>query len=412
MNRQLANDTLMAILFNYAFVDGFYETCVKAGIAKRPWPPFTGTNLLRRFEAVAKEKTVKAAIYEISEGLEFDHRRHSLPKDIGSLRKIFDSACDYLFSLDLSVKLKQSPESFRTLLQEYNHASHSNQSEVQSIESMIVSFVKENERRIASNEFEVEVPGWPVLSSHIGGFNPGRLTIISAGTGVGKTNLCMNLATSLWKNKIPSLYINMEMDLHDVATRFLTAQLEVERRDLKNQSYIEKISPLQEILGDNSNVLFFTSGRALTLTDIDVMANEHKEKYGIKFLFVDYDQKINQEVSGDEWKLIQKSCESLEETAKRLHIHVVLLAQADEDGSGVPRASKRMLQSASTALFFFKECDNYFLRAIKNRHGKNGFELELKYDPVKSIIREGDLANIQQILNNKKAILHDPANFR
>jgi hypothetical protein len=415
MNHQLANQTLMAILFNFAYSDGFYETCRKAGIAGRPWPEFEGSKLLERFESTARTKTIKAAMYEVSDALNFENKKATLPKDLDSLKAVFDSACDYLFARELVGKLRTNPQDFRQLIQEYAPNSKTTGSDVKSIEQMIAEFVKENERRIEANEFEVIIPGWPTLSTYIGGFNPGRLTIITAGTGVGKTNLCMNLSTCLWKSSIPSLYINMEMDLHDVSTRFLTAQLNIERRELKSENYIQKINPLGETLSEKKNTLFFTSGRSLSLTDIEVMATEHKQKHGIKFLFVDYDQKINSDSSDDEWKHIQKSCEALEETAKRLKIHVVLLAQADGDGDGVPRASKRMLQSASTALFFKRDNDRHFLKAIKNRHGENGFELELQYDPVRSSIKEGQLATIQQILSQQaqqKAKSHDPKNFR
>jgi hypothetical protein len=411
VNQQLANDTLMGILFNFAFVDGYYETCLKAGISGRRWPAFSGTKLLDIFESVAKEKTIKAAMYEVSEGIEFEFKKDTLPQDIESLKNVFDSACDYLFAKELSIKLKHSPGSFRSLIQEYA-ATNQNGNEIESIEEMISSFVVENEKRIKNNEFEVLIPGWPVLSSSIGGFNPGRLTIISAGTGVGKTNLCMNLARSLWLSKIPSLYINMEMDLHDVTVRFLTSSLKINKHELKSPDYISKVSSLTDKLAENKKTMFFSSGRALGLTDISVLANEHKEKHGIKFLFVDYDQKITPDTSDDEWKFIQKSCEALEEIAKRLKIHVILLAQADERGDGIPRASKRMLQSASTALFFTKDNDQFFLKALKNRHGQNNFMIELDYDPAKSIIQEGRLADVQKILEDQKAKKLDPKNFR
>lgn len=412
MNHQLANQTLMAILFNFAFVDGFYETCVKAGIVGRPWPEFEGSKLFAKFESIAKTKTIKAAMYEISDQLIYDYKKHSLPKDVDSLRGVFDSASDLLFSRELIQKLKSSPQDFRALMAEYSRATQTTGSEVMSIEQMISEFTKENERRINANEFEVEIPDWPVLSTYIGGFNPGRLTIITAGTGVGKTNLCMNFSASLWKHNIPSLYINMEMDLHDVATRFLTSQLQIERRELKSQHYFEKIQPIAEKFEGRKDILFYTSGRSLSLTDIEVMATGHKQKHEIKFLFVDYDQKINSDSGDDEWRHIQKSCEALEETAKRLKLHVILLAQADESGDGIPRASKRMLQSASTALFFKKDGTRYYLKAIKNRHGQNGFELELEYDPAKSVIKEGRLATIDQILAQQKEQKNDSKNFR
>jgi KaiC/GvpD/RAD55 family RecA-like ATPase len=411
MNQQLANETLTAILFNFAFVDGFYEACLKSGIAGRRWPDFQHKKTFEKFEFLAKEKTVKAAMYEISESIEFEFQKSNLPSDIDSLKKVFDSACDFLFAKELMAKLKSNPLEFRSLLQEF---STSNQSinEVQSIEKMIQNFVIENEKRIAADEFEIAIPGWPVLSHSIGGFNPGRLTIISAGTGVGKTNLSMNFARCLWEKKIASLYVNMEMDLHDVATRFLTSSMNVSKYDFNNPAYFQKIQPITKQLDENQNKMFFTSGRTLSLTDIAVLENEHKEKFGIKFLFVDYDQKINSESSDDEWRFVQKACESLEEIAKRLKIHVILLAQADENGEGIPRASKRMLQSASTALFFKKEIDgNFYIKAIKNRHGQNGFIIEVDYDQTKSKITELGLADAFKLEQPKKQKLYDPIGF-
>lgn len=411
MNQQLANETLTAILFNFAFVDGFYQASLKAGIAGNRWPEFEHTKTFNRFQQLAKEKTITAAMYEVSESIDFEFQKSNLPEDLDSLKKVFDSACDFLFAKELSHKLKTNPLEFRSLLQEY---SRSNQvvNEVLPIEKMVSDFVKENENRIVNDEFEVVIPGWPVLSNCIGGFNPGRLTIISAGTGVGKTNLSMNFARCLWSKQIASLYVNMEMDLHDVATRFLTASLELQRHEFKSENYIQKIQPIAESLSENQNKMFFTNGRTLSMTDIAVLANEHKEKHNIKFLFVDYDQKINSDSGDDEWRFVQKACEALEEIAKRLKIHVILLAQADENGEGIPRASKRMLQSASTALFFTKENSQFFLKGLKNRHGQNGFMIEVDYDHAKSKIKESRLADVQQIMQQSKEKRFDPSNFR
>jgi KaiC/GvpD/RAD55 family RecA-like ATPase len=398
---KLADENLSAILFNCVFVDGYFELCKKLGIVGMRWPECSAKVKYDEFLSLVKEKTVVAARYAFAESIDYVDGASGLPKDSAGLTSIFDSSSTVLFAREMGLRIKADPTQFHHLLKEYVAlAAASDFAEVKSIEAMTSDFILETERRIAENTFEVKIPKWEVLSSLIGGFNPGRVTILTAGTGVGKTNLAMALARGLWRSERPSLYINMEMDQYDLTARFIMAEAGVQRYELGNQNYVQKIETTVRDVMRLSGNLHFTSGKSLDLSRIEILANECKDKSKIEFLFVDYDQKIIHESRDDEWKFIQKACEALEELAKRLQLHVVILSQADEE-SGKPKASKRMMQAASTVLFFHQTEENGFiLKALKNRHGRHGFELKINYEPEKSSLSEGEL--VDQILPKPK----------
>lgn len=229
------------------------------------------------------------------------------------------------------------------------------------------------------------VSGYPLLSRLIGGFNESRITMCVAGTGVGKTTFMLNLALEAIKD-FPVLFINMEMSLKDILQRIAAIKGEVSQNQLDHltQQGLEARIKANNFL-INNNAFFMTDGSALSPQQI---ANEIflRRKDGVKFVIIDYDQKIKADDSFDqEWKVILKTIETLEEVAKECKVHIIVLAQGDENNE--PRASKRSKQPCSAVLGFFQEGSKYYIESIKNRFGPK-FKLEMACDFSKYSIKE------------------------
>lgn len=256
--------------------------------------------------------------------------------------------------------------------------------------------IKRIEDQISRGTFEVMIPGWEKLSKTIGGFNAGSVFVITAKTGVGKTNLALNIATSALKS-MNVIYFNMEMLLDDVVKRIFMSCGHATRKDIASGDFYKYKSQMfhewySKTLG-NENKLLISDGKALTIDEIVSTIVRENEKNKIGLVVVDYDQKIKTAGIVDQWKELHTAIEQIEEVAKFCELPVLLLAQGDDDG--MIKASKRITQSATAQLDFYydenkQEEPKFILEAKKNRHGINGKKISIHYQQDMSLCLEGD----------------------
>lgn len=230
----------------------------------------------------------------------------------------------------------------------------------------------------------VSIPGWSCLSEAIGGFNPGRLTMITAGTGKGKTTLAINLALSALE-VFPVVYINMELEFNDMVFKIMMAKGRFTAKELRDLSFQEyQFNEALEKLNKGHD-FFITDGTKWKPLQLSAEIRS-KAKLGVKLFIVDYDQKIEFDSKEDEWRLIQRTIEFLEELAKQHSIHIIILSQGNDDGD--PKASKRSIQSVSTLLHLRYDEKKFLLEARKNRWGEHGARVFLDHNLAQSHFKE------------------------
>lgn len=238
----------------------------------------------------------------------------------------------------------------------------------------------------AEGRGKVTIAGWPLLSWRIGGFNPGRLTLLVAETGFGKTNAAQALARAASQTG-SVLFVNMEMMADDLGDKFLLGATGMSFDDYKTGKLnFEAIQQAEKEF--STKRLLYTGGRPLSVRDIYSLVRREKAGEGLFMVFVDYDQKISIQTSRDvqEWKALQMVVSQLEDLAKEAQIHVMLLAQANAEGD--PSGSKRSKYGASTVLRFYKDKGQFLLRAVKNRFGQKDAAVVVKYDPSRATLAE------------------------
>lgn len=241
-------------------------------------------------------------------------------------------------------------------------------------------------------------PTFETLSKLIGGFQAGRVMLLSAKTGLGKTTLCLNLAISL-AERMRVVFINMEMPTGDIGSRIVTIKSGVDSQDYHsarvNQAIVDRAIDSVDRLD-----LEITDGSSLTLDQIaSLMISKKTDKPML--VVIDYDQKIATNNRQDEWRALNDAIQKIEETAKQVKCYVVVSSQADDNGD--PRASKRMKQSASTVIYFNQlEDGRYVLEIRKNRFGPNNKAIELEYHPASGQIKEIGYVNTRPVAVKKR----------
>ena len=232
---------------------------------------------------------------------------------------------------------------------------------------------------------------YPKLSNMIGGFNSGRLTILTGRTGFGKTNLGLSLALSAQKD-YGVAYINMEMGYEDIFKRLAVNILDCKYDDLSNLLVYTPSTMDMRIDEELTEEFFMTDGKSLSIKEIfgAIKAKNREFSRPIKILIIDYDQRLSRVEVGSEdmeWRYLLQDAMKLEDFAKEQDLHVILMCQLNRQG--FIAASQRMLNIAHTWLDFYKDDDvGVVIHAKKNRHGPTGRAIRCRYESAKVVERD------------------------
>jgi KaiC/GvpD/RAD55 family RecA-like ATPase len=390
---------LMAITQNFILDESWYMRALGANIDPKDWPAFRCKKIAQKYSDLRMQENHDHAALVCAESLDdLNHALH-LSNDIGQARELYKELMLEHRGIQLSQKIGADPKNAAKYFGEYSSFAFEDSFVHfgQTIEDTYAESVKQAE----SGESEILIRGFPKLSSMIGGFNPGRVGMLIAGTGFGKTNFAANLALAAAQTK-KVIYLNMEMIEFDFSQRLLMSAGGIEYADLKFRPRENQIKVAEAMSKYLTKDLYFSRGKSMSIFEIVAKASEHKRNKGLDLLIVDYDQKIALETSREtpEWKALQIAMEQLEDIAKRLKIFVLLLAQ--ESSEGDVSGSKRSKFPASTVLRFFKDdSDRYVIQAIKNRFGKQGIAVEVDYEHSKNQIREREIVNVEHMRKQK-----------
>lgn len=386
MNEVKCKKFLMNI-FMQAYVDeSFFDLIKKIGLDFSKWPKNPCFDVPKKFWSTANVKSYNAALIEFS--IEVPDTAFQERISETEIKIYYEKYLNFLLAKDLVKEISHDPEQAHKLCKDFLE-NKTTTTKYFNLESEIKNFVFDYEEKSQLGQIEVVLSMFPLLSKTISGFNPGRVSILTAYSGFGKTNFGINFLVAAMQDGKNCLYINMEMDPSDMVKRTLQATCKISSSEFKNGNYISAITNgAQSLINAKNN--YFTDGSALSLVQINQIILEIKRKQNLHFLIVDYDQKLVMNDYGieQEWMAVKKAVETLEEIAKREVVHVLLFAQTNEESQGMPIASRRAIQPASSVIQFTKENDIPVLKFLKNRFGPVSEKIKLIYDPSKSVIIE------------------------
>jgi len=362
----------------------FYFLTKSIGMDTDDWPLLKSRSIMSSFESLVVEHSYEFACHQTHQSVQGRYGAE-IPFNKKALSTVYYNALDE-FRLD---KLIEGMGRNRAMAKEQmmNYFSSCRRRKaVYSMQEEVKSIIETNEQRIKDGKQVIKIKGWEYLSDAIGGFNPGRVGLLTASTGFGKTALAINLALCA-ASSLKVLCVNMEMIKQDFGERFVISGSGISYKDWRSGKY--DIKRLCRFATDESlKNIWFTDGQSHSIEDIYGLAVEYKSK-GLDILIIDYDQKIDLKISREtpEWKALQIAVQELEAIAKEQEIFILLMSQANDAGD--PGASKRAKFSASSVLHFYKNADErVFIKAIKNRFGKQGVCIECNYFPEKSLVEE------------------------
>lgn len=357
------------------------ESLAHIGIAPEDWPECDAKALWLSFKENKNKVAAKIALLNDARWLRLKAIECELPSQPQELFQVYKELVEEQKTIALATELLASPRQRDEILARHRSGTIVDNEAIDTAEAMAIYVSELKEKQMKGNAIKA-LPNWPELTRSIGGFNEGRVGIIVADSGYGKTALASQLSLDA-SASMPVLYMNMEMTPFDFTHRLLASKLDVPLRDL----YGYKVDSILET-ALRGHALLQTRGQMLSLMDISRLIAHHKDRDNIEFVVVDYDQKIALEGKDEEWRELQRAVIWLEELAKKHSVYIILLAQSNfnEGISG----SKRMTFSASTVLHFGEDKDgNAIIKALKNRWGPRRAAIQVNYEPEKSRLTEG-----------------------
>jgi hypothetical protein len=403
-------ELLTTITLRYCTYESAFNELRTVELMKEYWPDCKAKEIIMSFDEMYSRKSFDYALYMNKE--KFNNYvdlesmvDDSITEDAKEVSLLIERNAKHYFVKKIATELSNNPsesEKYINKLLKMN----AGQEEDYTVLGYIEQTINKNEEEVKSGKNKIIIPDFPIWSEQIGGFNPARVSGISAKSGFGKTKLAVNLADSARK-VMPVYYFNMEMSPEDFEAQFIQKNAGITYNHFKTAKFGEngfnRIIEYKQSLSQTHDITF-TGGKSLNLDKI--CAKLTAKMNGSGLAIVDYDQKLIFNASqGEEWQAMVKAMERLEEMAKQLSIHVVVLFQADEDGFA--KSSKRAIQPLSSFVNFTKSEDNksFIIKNIKNRFGPTGFEIEVNYWPETTRIEEKKLVDLQL-----KELLSQPKN--
>lgn len=184
--------------------------------------------------------------------------------------------------------------------------------------------------------------GFPGLDRMTLGFRPGQMVVIGARPGVGKTSLCLNLATNVARHGTTVVMFSLEMSREEIAQRLLSTRSGIALTDIRSgriaqgqwETVVDSITDLSEL----PMVVDDTSGTSV----VEIRAKARRLLHGCRdaVVIVDYLQLMSGSGRGDSRATqVGEMSRGMKVMAKDLGVPVICLSQLNREVEG--RQSKR-----------------------------------------------------------------------
>jgi replicative DNA helicase len=193
---------------------------------------------------------------------------------------------------------------------------------------------------------EVMFTSYKQINYASGGLEKGNLVILSAGSGVGKSALAINLVRDVaYVSKKSVLYLNSEMTNKQQAQRYNSLLAKVSHRALRNGEITDKqFNKIQQVADDFSKRQIHT----ITIPDMQLShvvaeIKRMKTRSNVEFVVVDYIGRmdISKSFGKDlqEWQVMEQIARDLKNLALELDIVILMVAQLSSNGETLAKSS-------------------------------------------------------------------------
>lgn len=245
-----------------------------------------------------------------------------------------------------------------------------------------------NRMRNQKKSHEVMPTGFNKLDSENldGGFYAGELVVVGAHTGVGKSQLAIQILLNIAEQGFKTAYFSLEISNEMILARMVGMKTNIKPSmvrfgNLEKQEFESKQNAEMELVGLGDRMSFYDQTYLLD----EIMGEIKKHKY--EFVVVDFVQNIMDKVN-DEYSRLSKIAVTLQKLAKETNCTILILSQLSNTAARDGSRSKTLEYKGSGAIamvadlgFFLEkdDDDNTILTLKKNRRGFYGRPLNVGF---------------------------------
>lgn len=215
-----------------------------------------------------------------------------------------------------------------------------------SLKSIVLDEIDALEERIKSPHRIVGIPsGFDDLDDLTSGFRPTQLVVCAGRPGMGKSTLGLNIACKAAREGHRTAFFSMEMPANECGQRLLASEARVPLRGIitgdfggadKTDAAAARITNLAEELRNWPLVIRYRPG--LTPARLRAEVRRLKAEGGIELVVVDYLGLMRSDRKADNRQAeVEQISGSLKETAGRLNVAVLALAQLNRESAKTGR---------------------------------------------------------------------------
>jgi len=173
----------------------------------------------------------------------------------------------------------------------------------------------------------------PFLDSCLnGGLLLNNVDILAGRPGMGKTSLALTLARNISAN-VPSLVISIEMEKQQLARRLMSQYTQIpESQLMQGELSTDELNHIYATVPEMSRDNLYIDDMSRYIHEVKRSIRRHVKRYGVKFIVIDYIQRIKIANSGkNRYSEIGDVVDDLAELAKRLEINILILSQLNRN---------------------------------------------------------------------------------
>lgn len=162
--------------------------------------------------------------------------------------------------------------------------------------------------------------GWPTMDRILGGFRPGEVTLLTAGTGSGKTSWTIDMTRRQGELRQPSLLASLEMRRKAVAAKLLSVVAGRRWDYMSPQERLPHVDALCEM-----PIYLLDHYGAVPLTVFRAEVEYAVRRFGVGLVVLDHLHFAIGHAHDDERKAIDAAAYEVQQIALHVGVHVVLV---------------------------------------------------------------------------------------
>lgn len=310
-------------------------------------------------------------------------------KELTAVRKAYLAASHFLKDIEEN---EWTLESVTSLFNEVGSCINRTNTDTKTMYEVIMEVFDQFDKRLHNKGQVLGVPtGFLRMDYLLSGLAPGRMIVLAARPGKGKTTLALNIARKC-AEKVPVYFASAEQSREELGTKLLHAEARVNLQQASMASWDEKEwNALCHKSADIANLPIYIDDKGgMSVEFVVNRAKQLKHEKDIGLVIVDYLQRLKTRQRMKRIEEVGYISRELKDLARSINVPVLALCQLNRDierrEDKVPnladlKESGDIEQDADQIMFIYEDSnEETHIKIAKNRHGIAGDDIKMRFD--------------------------------